>query len=551
MILSTILLLSTISILSTLIEPVNLAGYSSMDLQPLIVRQRRLIWRKQLHFDDVKNWQPNQRFPCYKDRVVLPENYAVFLNQRLVVTELILPENGELIISKDGEYRQTNSWFNPDNWHVTFVSDSTMNNPPITTTTTGGYRQISTYATFHYQQTDIGRMIIPDSERIPCHQDFVDFPTNGTWKVQIGQKSHLIPSLGRLMIGTQFPLFQTEKLQKFFQSFIGQMLFTIQDYNHMEIESSTNECRNADECHCGNDQPKIMQEICKYRNCPKQLKCHDPIQAPGFCCPICATSILIRLKKQRKNSGNSPNTEWFVYRTIGRHLDKLYQRKESLTDIKKNVNLYIHWLYDNSIHVIISPMLVGKKQRRTNPLIDSDENGRKLLEKLSNDELLSKLTKITYRSSRDWIQDSQLFNSFILAIFMLILLIGFFGFLAIYNYIQRNRMDPAFTFVRFRSAASDVEMELDNPGLSDCPNGSSSSPPLPSSSLSARNFPNFRNIIQKMTTDIVTWTTRQQQQQQQQQPRSMRLRNDNDEQQREFENPVFKLTATTTTTTVE
>ncbi|OTF78955.1 Amnionless-like protein, partial [Euroglyphus maynei] len=404
----------------------------------------------------------------------------------------ILPENGELIIAKDGgiiefstdhdydeessdskcrlsnqmdtvyfrpslEYQQSSSWFNTDNWHITFDFDSS------TSTAMASY-QISTYATFHYQQTSVSRMVIPDSERIPCRHDFVDFPTNGTWKVQIGEHSKMIPLLGSLTIGAEFPLFRTETLRQFFQSFIGQMLFSIQGYNHMEIESSI-ECRNPNECHCGNDQPKIMQQICKYRKCPSP-KCHDPIKAPGFCCPICATSILIRIRKRKNSDSPGENTQWFVYRSIARHLDRIYQRKESETS---NVNLYIHWLYDNSIHIIISPMdeITKRIRQQKNPLIDSDGNGRKLMEKLSNDEILSKLMTITYRSSRDWIQDSILFNSFIFIIFILILLIGFFGFFAIYNYVQRNRNDPAFTFVRFRTAASDVEMELDNPGLSD------------------------------------------------------------------------------------
>lgn len=72
-----------------IIEPViSVSRYSRMDFQPLIIR-RRLIWRKQIQFEDPKNWQPNQP-SCEKDRVVLPENYVIFLNRRLLIQELVI-----------------------------------------------------------------------------------------------------------------------------------------------------------------------------------------------------------------------------------------------------------------------------------------------------------------------------------------------------------------------------------------------------------------------------------------------------------------------------
>ncbi|XP_075677334.1 amnion associated transmembrane protein [Dermatophagoides pteronyssinus] len=572
-----------------IIEPViSVSRYSRMDFQPLIIR-RRLIWRKQIQFEDPKNWQPNQP-SCEKDRVVLPENYVIFLNRRLLIQELILPENGELIIAKDGggivefstdhdydqdedqkckttetlyfqpsqEYQQTNSWFNPDNWHVTFdlSSSSSMS-------TMSGY-QISTFATFHYQQSSSSsRMIIPDSERIPCRSDFITFPTNGTWKVKIGSNSKLIPTFESMIIGENFQIFNTDKLRKFLQSFSGQMLFEIQGYNHMEIQQSN--CQsNSIECYCGNDQPKVMKEICQNR--PKCLpsKCLDPIQAPGFCCPICATSILIRMNKNRKNQ---PQSQQFVYQSIAQHLERLYQQQQESSKIfLSNINLYIHWLYDNRIQIIISPMVDILIRKQSNPLIQSDQNGRQIMEKLSMDKTLSRLISIEYRSSQNWIQDSSLFNRstfILLLIFILILLIGFF-ITVIYNYHHHhhhNDHQSSFTFVRFRTVASDVEMEFDNPGLSDCPSGSLHRSPLGQQQSplfsTEKIVPNFQYLMKKMTN----WTTTIRQQQQ---PSSIRLRsqfsrdddkhddNDGDDDrkhQTEFENPIFKLNTDSTIST--
>ncbi|KAH9417069.1 U4/U6.U5 tri-snRNP-associated protein 1, partial [Dermatophagoides pteronyssinus] len=564
-----------------IIEPViSVSRYSRMDFQPLIIR-RRLIWRKQIQFEDPKNWQPNQP-SCEKDR--------------------ILPENGELIIAKDGggivefstdhdydqdedrkckttetlyfqpsqEYQQTNSWFNPDNWHVTFDLSSSKTSSSSMSTMSG--YQISTFATFHYQQSSSSsRMIIPDSERIPCRSDFITFPTNGTWKVKIGSNSKLIPTFESMTIGENFQIFNTDKLRKFLQSFSGQMLFEIQGYNHMEIQQSTLSIKcQSNSCYCGNDQPKVMKEICQDRpKCPPS-KCLDPIQAPGFCCPICATSILIRMNKNRKNL-NQPQSQsqqqQFVYQSIAQHLERLYQQQQESSKIfLSNINLYIHWLYDNRIQIIISPMVDILIRKQSNPLIQSDQNGRQIMEKLSMDKTLSRLISIEYRSSQNWIQDSSLFNRstfILLLIFILILLIGFFT-TVIYNYHHHhhhhNDHQSSFTFVRFRTVASDVEMEFDNPGLSDCPSGSSSLHRLPQQSplfSTEKIVPNFQNLMKKMTN----WTTTIRQQQQ---PSSIRLRsqfsrnddkhddNDGDDDrkhQTEFENPIFKLNTDSTIST--
>lgn len=62
--------------------------YSHADFRPLMTR-RRLIWKKQFNIDDPQNWYPVKEFPCPQDTVVFPENYVVFLNRRLIVSQLV------------------------------------------------------------------------------------------------------------------------------------------------------------------------------------------------------------------------------------------------------------------------------------------------------------------------------------------------------------------------------------------------------------------------------------------------------------------------------
>lgn len=262
-----------------------------------------------------------------------------------------------LYFQPEANYEQHNSWFNPFNWHVAFEFD----------TSGSSTYQISNYATFHLQQTKSKSIsLIPDSERIPCMRDFVDFPTNGSWKVKIGKKAELIPKLVSLSIGylTQF---RTGEFRSFVSSFIGQMLFDIQGYNHMELDPLSLTCR-ASQCACGNDEPNHMAQICsQIHHCPPNL-CHDPIKPFGFCCPICGSNLIISLNQL------DDNHSWNIYNQLSKTIDQIYN---SDNENKLKISLYVHWLYNGDIQVIISNV-------DSNSLLSSDHYLTRLLEILNN-----------------------------------------------------------------------------------------------------------------------------------------------------------------------
>lgn len=70
--------------------------YSPEDLQPVLL-SRQLVWRKFLNLNNPAAWRPTQTLPCAKDRLVLPENYAFWIDRKWTTTELVSLEKNQSI----------------------------------------------------------------------------------------------------------------------------------------------------------------------------------------------------------------------------------------------------------------------------------------------------------------------------------------------------------------------------------------------------------------------------------------------------------------------
>ena len=362
------------------------------DLKPIIIR-RQLVWQTMIEWHDPMNWQPDHRLPCGRDRVALPENYLLFLNYPLDTIELVLPQNGELILGPNGNIRlitedggnddfngqqnkcpsspetkgsnlefhpfqdRPTSWFSPINWQVVYQTPDPSDYIPVsqmewsssTLFSSSWFSPISTYATFISTSRPGSISIVPHSERIPCTNDWVHFPvTNGTFKVTI-ERSSQIPLLSQLSIGTT-RFTSRAKFAEFAQSFRGEMLFDIRDYNHLSFVSSSNN-QLGHTLYCGNDAPKKLKLICQNleTSCPlvHQLRCSDPIIPEGHCCPICASTLVLR---RRKNVAVTKLTDLIVYRLIFGHLRAIHAQEPLLAS---GVRLYGHWLYNGRLQVIV------------------------------------------------------------------------------------------------------------------------------------------------------------------------------------------------------
>lgn len=334
------------------------------DLKPIPIR-RQLVWRTLINWHNPANWQPSQRLPCPKDRIALPEDFILFLNHELDTIELVLPQNGELVLGPQGnvrlltsddlgdfehkcpqgvsgsnmefhplEEKTPSSWFASQNWQLVYRQPE-----PADYQATQSLGAISNFATFLSARRQVAT-IVPHSERIPCTGDWVHFPTNnGSFKVTI-ERSSQIPVLSSLTIGlTQFT--STTDFAEFAKSFRGEMLFRIGDYNHLNIRPDVTGF-------CGNDAPKKLATICQHARitCPDRnsLSCADPITPQGHCCPICASSLLIQRSTKENAMSDLQLQQWV--------LGAMRQVHTQLPSVR----LYANWLYDRRWQLIVEDL---------------------------------------------------------------------------------------------------------------------------------------------------------------------------------------------------
>lgn len=443
------------------------------DLKPIPIR-RQLVWRSLIDWHNPANWQPSHRLPCPKDRIALPEDFILFLNHELDTIELVLPQNGELVLGPQGnvrlltsddlgdfehkcspgeggenmefhpvEEKTPSSWFAPHHWQLVFRQPQSADyeQQQQQQSFSESLVAISNFATFLSARREVAS-IVPHSERIPCTGDWVHFPTNnGSFKVTI-ERSSQIPALGLLTIGaTQFT--STTGFGEFAKSFRGEMLFRFGDYNHLSI-------RPGVAGYCGNDAPKRLATICQNAQqgaCPdrKSLGCADPITPQGHCCPICASSLVVQRSKQE-----SALSDAALY---GQLLAAMRQVHAELPSMR----LYGHWLYDRRWQLIAEDLPPEGAEVPSERL--NDRYIQQVKSRLESNAKLAKELRLEVASSVEWLEDSHLIGSLIW--FFVVLFLLSLAAYPLYTYYQRNRLDPAFTFVRFRSHTSDLNIELE------------------------------------------------------------------------------------------
>lgn len=261
----------------------------------------------------------------------------------------VLPENGELILTSNGGFIQIlsqsepefdqncktiqtmqfeptqSSWFDSNNWFLSFDLIDKDNSFAV-----------SNYATFHRRSNwNKDFYSIPHSEQIPCFSDSIFFPSNSTYKVLVEQ-SNLVPELSSLSIGSVLK-FNTNQFRSYSQSFTGNLLFDIRNYNHITINEDAKQCRGP-ECACGNDHPRKMKLICSYVQCPT-LPCSDPVHPVGYCCAVCATVFVFESTSTKKLDPLS-------YLSVRKQLSTIFDSNED------PVGLYLHWLHNGNLQLI-------------------------------------------------------------------------------------------------------------------------------------------------------------------------------------------------------
>ncbi|XP_037072751.1 protein amnionless-like [Pollicipes pollicipes] len=228
-------------------------------------------WGRDLNVDTASNWA-GARTPCAGQVALFSANQAlaVYVHQKMVTRQLILPNNGEMILGngayvafadrvapKDSRckgaggstvaFRRTpgDNWFDASSWH-----QAALPSP------------------------------VPHAERVPCPQDAVLFPDNMTYRARVERPV----AVTALTIGPHG--MNNDRFGTFRNSSMGRALFDVRDKFSI---SAAPPC-DPEGCVCGNDRQAVLSAICAATTCDEAL-CGDAVQPAGHCCKMCGAFV--------------------------------------------------------------------------------------------------------------------------------------------------------------------------------------------------------------------------------------------------------------------
>uniref|UniRef100_T1IPV0 Uncharacterized protein n=1 Tax=Strigamia maritima TaxID=126957 RepID=T1IPV0_STRMM len=273
------------------------------------------VWHPKINFTNPADWSEGQ-LPRSCDRAVIPALSAVSVNfaSNLLLRELVLPLEGEIVLSegssltfgaqssdckdpKDVQYNppSVNSWYEPSSWSVPVEEEENRTLP------------------------------IPESERVPCQYDSVEFPVNSSYRVSIGGPTIKITSL--LIDGKSVNTNEFSRLEK---TSSGKIRFS----RSTPLDVTNVTCSDQSGCVCRDEDRSTL--ICQLTNC-KVVDCSDPVKPIGGCCALCGAFLIADCKND------------FDFSRLKKLYD-LYINKDEY----KNVYGYLSKLDKNRVQVVFA-----------------------------------------------------------------------------------------------------------------------------------------------------------------------------------------------------
>lgn len=230
-------------------------------------------------------WVPNSSFmlpenykdgklPCSKQTVVFPELVIGSIKVAYVteVSGFILPEEGEIILDDLILLGADPLDKNCNDGNAYYVDKSTA-----------AWNQADVWSSPRFNDAT------PDSDRIPCFNDVVQFPQNAKITVTLPKETQHVKSL---YIGNES--YSTEDFrQRVIDESDQRQQFVLNEFSDTGLSINTPMSCTAFGCPC---QIVPMTIDCSVKFCPF-TDCLEPIKPLGFCCEICGGSILFDANK--------------------------------------------------------------------------------------------------------------------------------------------------------------------------------------------------------------------------------------------------------------
>lgn len=232
----------------------------------------------------VVKWLPNSSFnlpinfkdgklPCSKKDVIFPQSISgsVGLQSVMEIGALILPEDGEIVL---------------DNVVLSLGKDvvdsnCTAGNSYYLDKTTSAWNQAGVWSSSRFTEAT------PDTERLPCYDDYVEFSKDTKYTVRLPDQ-HLV--IRGLKIGNES--FSTMSFLELVDNQSDQMQqFVLNIYYGSGLSIVSQNCQMRFGCPCQQHTPIID---CTVKFCPKP-SCVAPIKPEGYCCSLCGGHIMFKV----------------------------------------------------------------------------------------------------------------------------------------------------------------------------------------------------------------------------------------------------------------
>ncbi|CAH0626854.1 unnamed protein product [Chrysodeixis includens] len=253
-------------------------------MSPILVLHCVAIFGTTLISAAVVKWSPTSSFklpskfnderPCSELVIVFPENVpgSTRIASAIEVGEIVLPENGELILD--------------DTITITFDSHHADTN---CTTTNGTYSYYPSWTQFSWKTADVWSSpkfndATPDSDRIPCYDDIVEFPTEAGYSVELPTAPQYVRAI---RLGKQ-SYTSEEFQQRVIDQSDEEQQFILNKFMETGIRVNQHMPCSQFACAC---QVIPLEIDCTAKVCPKS-SCVSPVKPLGFCCEICGGYVV-------------------------------------------------------------------------------------------------------------------------------------------------------------------------------------------------------------------------------------------------------------------
>lgn len=230
-------------------------------------------------------WLPNTSFnlplnfkdgklPCSKQTVVFPKsiNTAVVIDDETIVGGLILPTDGDIIVSDGALEFGTDDKKEAKDEETCSKGENVYYMP----------RASSTWAQPDSWSSDRFNKATPDAERVPCYDDDVVFPVNSEFTLFLPNEIQNIKSMNVSNVLIE-NMEDAVSITPVFQ------IYVVNNFGGTGIVIKDTQCLSRAGCPC---QDHVEKVNCAAKYCPKP-KCIKPVKPIGHCCRICGGYILV------------------------------------------------------------------------------------------------------------------------------------------------------------------------------------------------------------------------------------------------------------------